>query len=68
MRKVYTVDPKVRVDPPFSRQTRKAVIIAHPIFERPDFSIKRNNQADIMYDRADTRPLCWTRVKTPYTS
>ena len=55
MRGAYTVDPKVRVDSPSAKATRKADITVYPIFERPDFSIKRKNQADIMQDRADTR-------------
>ena len=48
MRGVYTVDPKVRVDSPFSKETGKADNITHPIFERPDSAIKRKGQTDIM--------------------
>ena len=40
--------------PRLQRQTRNAVIIAQPIFEIPDFSIKRNNQVDII--RSDRGP------------
>ena len=40
--------------PRLQRQTRNAVIIAQPIFEIPDFPIKRNNQADII--RSDRGP------------
>ena len=48
VREVYTVDPKVRVDSPFSKETGKADNIMHPIFVRPDSAIKREGQTDIM--------------------
>ena len=48
VRGVYTVDPKVRVDSPFSKETGKADNIMHPIFVRPDSAIKRKGQTDIM--------------------
>ena len=48
VREVYTVDPKVRVDSPFSKETGEADNITHPIFERPDSVIKRKDQTDIM--------------------